>query len=79
MIFYTFYKNQQIGYTIWDSLLWPGPRQFKILYRNALGLRLGPQKYLGPCNVVLRGGGRRARRNWAALAAPLAGEGGEEY
>jgi hypothetical protein len=39
-----------------------GPWKFKIPYRNALGLRLGPHKYLGPCNVVLGTGRRRSGR-----------------
>jgi hypothetical protein len=34
---------------------------------------------MGPSNWVPRPEGRRARRNWAAPAAPLAGEGADGY
>jgi hypothetical protein len=48
------------------------PWKFRISYINALGFRLGPQKYFGPCNVVL---GHRPATVRSNSGEPAAGTG----
>jgi hypothetical protein len=71
MIFYAFSKFQHFGNTIEDSVFRLGPWKFKIPYRKALGLRLDPQKDLGPCNVVLGVQPAAVRWNSSELVAGL--------
>jgi hypothetical protein len=53
MIFYAFYKNQPTSITIEDSNFHSGPWTVSIPYICTLGLQIGPQKDLRPCNWVL--------------------------
>jgi hypothetical protein len=62
-MFYGFYKNQQNGFTIWDSLLHRGPWKVLDSYEYAPGSRKTPWKLWIPCNVILGGGGRCGRWN----------------
>jgi hypothetical protein len=73
-IFYTFYKFQQIGYTIEDALLRLGPWKELDSHRYAPGSRIKPWKDLGLHNSLDRRGGA-APTNAGEPAALPAGEG----
>jgi hypothetical protein len=66
-MFYGFYKNQQNGFTIWDSLLHWGPWKVLDSYEYAPGSRKTPWKLWIPCNVILGGGGRCGRWNFGEV------------
>jgi hypothetical protein len=57
MIFYRFYKFQQICYTIEDAVLHRGPWKDLKSHINALGSRKRPRKEINPSNWVLDKGG----------------------
>jgi hypothetical protein len=57
MIFYGFYKFQQICYTIEDAVVQRGPWKDLKSHRYVLGSRKRPQKEINPCNWVLSKGG----------------------
>jgi hypothetical protein len=62
-IWYKFYKNQQICFTIGDSSFQPVTWKVSKIHTYALSLRLGPWKGRNLCNVVLGHGVAAARRN----------------
>jgi hypothetical protein len=78
MIFYEFYKIQPKGFTIEDSVLHRGPWEFFISYTYALSSHKRPWKDRNRCKWVLAHGGGPARRNPAAPAEFLVGEGVRE-
>jgi hypothetical protein len=65
-IFYTFYKFQQIGYTIEDALLRLGPWKELESHRYAPGSRIKPWKDLGLRNSSGRRGSGQRRRTGGA-------------
>jgi hypothetical protein len=73
-VFYEFSKIQPNCFTIEVSTLHRGPWIFLQIHNHALRSHKTPWKERGRCNVVLGMEGGAARRNWAAPAAPLAGE-----
>jgi hypothetical protein len=73
-ILYEFYKIQQITYTIWDSLLRPGPWKVFQIHTHAPGSRKTPWKERGRRNWVLAHGGWRFRPKSSELAVRVAGE-----
>jgi hypothetical protein len=73
-IFYEFSKIRQNCFTIEVSTLHRGPWTFLQVHNHAIRSHKTPWKERGRRNVFLGTEGGVARRNWAAPAAPLAGE-----